>query len=276
MMANVTVDAFEPVPRPTDLLEIAQIPAQEAAALLTAGLSHVRELVETKTTGTDMVTEMDRRAEDHIVSAIRRARPDDAVVGEEGTAEAGTTGVEWIIDPIDGTTNYLYGHPGFGVSVAVAIHGEVVAGVVVDPVHNDVFTATKGGGANRNGARIAVSDQTQLSHTLVATGFSYEPERRRRQAEVLVHVLPSVRDIRRMGAAAVDLCSVACGRVDAFYEKGLARWDFAAGALIAREAGATVGDLTGDPPSSAFTLAAAPEVFEPLRVLLDAAGAGAA
>ena len=146
-------------------------------------------------------------------------------------------------------------------------------GVVVDPLHDDVFSATKGGGAQRNGQSIQVSAQTELGHTLVATGFSYEADRRRRQAEVLVHLLPAVRDIRRMGAAAVDLCWVACGRVDAFYEKGLAPWDFAAGALIAAEAGARVGDLTGGSASTEFTLAAAPAVFGPLEALLSSAGA---
>jgi myo-inositol-1(or 4)-monophosphatase len=255
------------------LLDLAQLAAQQAATLLIDGLKRTRSLVETKTTGTDMVTEMDRAAERHITAAIRRERPQDAVVGEEGTAEQGSSGVEWIVDPIDGTTNYLYGYPGFAVSIGVAVHGDVVAGVVVDPSHDDVFTATKDGGAHRNGQSIHVSTQTELGHTLVATGFSYDADRRRRQAEVLVELLPAVRDIRRMGAAAVDLCSVACGRVDAFYEKGLAPWDFAAGALIAAEAGARVGDLNGGPASTEFTLAAAPAVFGFLEALLSTAGA---
>jgi myo-inositol-1(or 4)-monophosphatase len=273
MMAHVTS-----TPRPSEhvepaLLELARRAAEGAADLLLSRVRATRSLVDTKTTGTDMVTEMDHAAERHIATVLRTARPDDAIVGEEGTADTGTSGVEWIIDPIDGTTNYLYGHPGFAVSIAAAIDGEVVAGVVVDPVHADVFAAAKGHGATRNDEPIHASEQTELGHALVATGFSYEPERRRRQAQVLVEVLPRVRDIRRMGAAAVDLCSVACGRVDAFYEKGLARWDHAAGALIAAEAGAVVGDLAGGPASTAFTLAAAPAVFDDLRALLQAAGA---
>ena len=282
MMASVTPSTEKRPPsdvRPpntTELLDLAQLAAEAAAALLLDGLHRVRSLVETKTTGTDMVTEMDRAAERQIVATIRRQRPHDAIVGEEGTAEPGTTGVEWIVDPIDGTTNYLYAYPGFAVSVAAAVDGEVVAGVVVDPLHNDVFAAAKGAGAERNGEPIHASDQAQLGHALVATGFSYQPERRRRQAEVLVQVLPSVRDIRRMGAAAVDLCSVGCGRVDAFYEKGLARWDYAAGALVAAEAGALVADLDGGAPSTNFTVAAAPAIFEPLRSLLRTAGAGEA
>jgi myo-inositol-1(or 4)-monophosphatase len=263
-------------PSPSELRELSEHVARGAAALLVDGLHRTRELVQTKTTGTDMVTDMDRSAERYVVQALRDARPDDAIVGEEGAALAGTTGVEWIIDPIDGTTNYLYGHPGFAVSVAAAVDGEVAAGTVVDPMHADVFSASRGGGARRNGTLIAVSDETRVEHALVATGFSYEPARRERQAGVLVELLPAIRDIRRMGAAAVDLCSVACGRVDAFYEKGLALWDYSAGALIAAEAGAIVGDLDGGPPSTDFVLATNPALFNPLRGLLGAAGAGAA
>jgi len=147
---------------------------------------------------------------------------------------------------------------------------------VHDALHRDVFRAVRGRGATRNDAPIHASTQTDLSRALVGTGFSYEPARRERQAKVLVDVLPRVRDIRRMGAAAVDLCSVACGRLDAFYERGLGPWDLAAGALIAEEAGASLGDLWGGPPSGKFVLAAARGVFEPLRALLVAAGAGSA
>jgi myo-inositol-1(or 4)-monophosphatase len=273
MMATVPRDVSGSDPRPDELLEVARRAAEQAGALLIDGLDRVRALVETKSTSTDMVTEMDRAAESLIVDAIREARPDDAIVGEEGTAERGSSGVEWIVDPLDGTTNYLYGHPGFGVSIAAAVDGDVVAGVVADPLHGDVFTAVRGAGAQRNGQPISPARPASLADALVATGFSYDPERRRRQAGVLVHLLPKVRDIRRMGAAAVDLCSVACGRVDAFYERGLARWDYAAGALVAAESGAIVGDLDGGMASSAFTLAAAPAVFEPLRVELAQAGA---
>lgn len=270
MIATVTA------PPATELLALAQDVARAAASLLLDRVHHTRELVGTKTTATDMVTEMDHAAEELIVRTLREARPDDAIVGEEGTAEGGTSGVEWIVDPIDGTTNYLYGYPGFAVSLAAAVDGEVVAGVVADPMHDNLFAAAKGHGATVDGEPIAVSGQRDLHRALVATGFSYEPERRRKQAEVLVHVLPAVRDIRRIGAAAVDLCNVACGRVDAFYERGLARWDYAAGGLIAAEAGATTGDLDGGPPSSAFTLAATPAIFDELRDLLRDAGAGAA
>lgn len=256
-----------------DLLALARRLAADAAALLMDGLHHARREVATKSSSTDMVTEMDRAAERLIVDGLRRQRPDDALLGEEGSDRAGTSGVRWVIDPIDGTTNYLYGYPGFSVSIAAEVDGAPAIGVVVDPLHRDEFTAQLGGGACRNGEPISVSDKDDLATALVATGFAYDSERRRRQAVVLETVLPAVRDIRRAGAASVDLCWVACGRVDAFYERGLAPWDFAAGALIAAEAGAVVGDLDGQPTSPAFTLAAPPGLFGPLRDLLVEAGA---
>lgn len=259
-----------------ELLALATTLAAEAAALLLDGLEHHRVEVSTKSSPTDMVTEVDRQSEALIVAGIRAARPDDSIVGEEGADHPGTSGVRWLIDPVDGTTNYLYGFPGFAVSIAAEHDGDMVAGVVNDPLHRDVFQAAKGQGATRNSEPIHASTTTDLTTALVGTGFSYEPARRLRQAHVLVQVLPHVRDIRRMGAAAVDLCSVACGRLDAFYERGLGPWDLAAGALIAREAGATVGDLAGGPASGRFTLASAPGLFVPLRTLLDTAGAGTA
>lgn len=259
---------------PTALLDLAVDIAGAAADLLVDGLTRTRTTVDTKTTGTDMVTEMDRASERLIVDRILTARPDDGILGEEGTDRAGSSGVRWIVDPIDGTTNYLYGHPGFSVSIAVEVDGVIEVGVVHDPLHNEVFTASRGAGAHRNGRPISVSTETRLAHSLVATGFSYEPERRRRQATVLAELLPQVRDIRRMGAASVDLCSVACGRVDAYYERGLQPWDHAAGALIAREAGALVGDLAGADPDVEFCLAAPPALFDRLRTLLEELGAG--
>lgn len=263
-------------PRYDDLLDLAQLAAETAARLLVEGLQRTRSLVQTKTSSTDVVTEMDHAAERLIVDTIRRARPDDAVIGEEGTDQAGTTGVVWVIDPIDGTTNYLYGHAGFAVSVAAGIGDRIVAGVVADPLHDEVFTATAGGGATRNGEPIHCSDEQRLSHALVATGFAYDPDRRGRQADVLTHLLPRVRDLRRMGAASVDLCSVACGRIDAYYERGLQPWDYAAGALIAAEAGARVGDLDGGPPSPELVVAAPPALFDALgAVLIDAGAPGA-
>jgi fructose-1,6-bisphosphatase/inositol monophosphatase family enzyme len=223
-----------------------------------------------------MVTEVDRACEALIVGGLRAARPQDAIVGEEGTADEGTTGVRWLVDPVDGTTNYLYGIPGFSASIAAEIDGDRAVGVVHDVLHGEVFAAVVGRGATRNGVPIRCSDKADLPTALVATGFAYDPSRRERQAAVLGQVLPKIRDIRRMGAASVDLCSVACGRVDAYYEKGLGPWDLAAGALIASEAGARVGDLDGGAAKGDMVLAAAPALFEPLRALLRAAGARSA
>jgi myo-inositol-1(or 4)-monophosphatase len=257
-----------------ELLDLARRLAESAAALLVDGLTRRRREVHTKSSATDLVTEMDRASEHLIVDGIHDARPHDGVLGEEGASRPSESGLRWVIDPLDGTTNYVYGLPGFAVSIAVERDGRVVAGVVADPLHGDVFTATAGGGAHRNDERIRVSSHAGgLPTALVATGFSYDSARRARQAAVLGEVLPRVRDIRRWGAAAVDLCSVACGRVDAFYERGLQPWDLAAGDLIAREAGARTGDLDGGRPGFEFVLAASPELFDPLAELLRGAGA---
>jgi myo-inositol-1(or 4)-monophosphatase len=270
------VTSAAPVPGPPDpdaLVELAVEVAARAAEMLVEGLGRARSLVDTKSTATDMVTEMDRASERLVVEGLLTSRPDDGVLGEEGTDRAGTSGVRWIVDPLDGTTNYLYRHAGFAVSIAAEHDGEVVAGVVHDPLHGEVFTATRGGGALRNGVAVSASSEDRLGHALVATGFGYDPERRARQAAVLARIIPSIRDIRRMGAAAVDLCSVACGRVDAYYERGLHVWDHAAGGLIAAEAGAWVGGLLSPEIGDGVCIAAPPALLEPLRALLVDAGA---
>lgn len=258
-----------------ELLQLAESLAREAADHLREAMLHVQE-VDTKTTLTDMVTATDRASERLIVDGIRAVRPHDAILGEEGTADQGTTGVRWIIDPLDGTTNFLYCLPAFAVSIGVEIDGVTEVGVVVDAARDETFTAVRGGGAHASGRPIRCRDATELATALVGTGFAYDAGRRARQGAALAEILPVVRDIRRLGAAAIDLCWVASGRLDAFYERGLAPWDLAAGALVAHEAGATVGDLDGGPPSGAFTLAAAPTIFEPLRSLLLTTGAGTA
>ena len=240
-----------------------------------AGAADLR--VDTKSTETDPVTEVDREVEAMVVASLLAARPDDGVVGEEGADRAGTSGVRWLVDPIDGTVNFLYGIPGCNVSVAAEVGGQVVAAAVVDPLHGDVFAAARGHGATRNGQVLRATAASDPARSLVGTGFGYDPERRRRQAEVLVRVLPQVRDVRRLGAAAVDLCWVACGRLDGYYETGLQAWDWAAGGLVAEEAGARVGTV-GDVPlpdglPGACIVAAAPDLFDPLRALVAAAGA---
>ena len=258
---------------PAALLDLACSAARAAGALLRDGLDRDRTNVETKSTHTDMVSEMDRAAESLLVERLLGSRPDDGMVGEEGTDRAGTSGVRWVVDPLDGTTNYLYRLPGFAVSIAAEVDGEATVGVVYDVVHDELFTAVAGQGAHRDGVPIQVSDATALPTSLVATGFSYDAARRRRQAEVLTALLPRIRDIRRFGAASVDLCAVACGRVDAYYERGLAPWDLAAGGLIAQEAGAVVADLRGGPARAGSVVAAAPGIADELLAVLDELGA---
>jgi myo-inositol-1(or 4)-monophosphatase len=257
----------------TALAPLALRLATEAAQLAAEGRRRGLAEVSTKSTGTDMVTEFDRACEALLVDGIRRARPDDAIVGEEGTRDGGSSGIVWHLDPIDGTTNFLYDLPGWAVSVAAADDDGVLVGVVVIPTLGETYTATRGGGARRNGRPITIGTESRLSHALVATGFGYDPERRRRQAELLTRVLPSVRDVRRLGAASVDLCHVACGRVDAYYEEGLSSWDLAAGGLIAREAGAVTIDLAGAPARPEEVVATSPALAGPLRRLLLDAGA---
>jgi myo-inositol-1(or 4)-monophosphatase len=264
-----------PPPDPQDLLALAVGLATEAAALLREGVDHVHE-VETKSSLTDVVTATDRASERLIVDGIRAARPDDAILGEEGTSDAGTSGVRWVIDPLDGTTNFLYGLPAFAVSIAVEVDGVVEAGVVLDAARGEAFTAVRGGGARLGERVLRCNDATELGTALVGTGFAYDAGRRARQGAVVAQVLPQVRDIRRVGAAAIDLCWLAAGRLDAYYEQGLQPWDLAAGGLVAAEAGAVVGDLDGGPASGRFALATAPALFPPLRDLLRTAGAGMA
>jgi myo-inositol-1(or 4)-monophosphatase len=248
---------------PEELLALADRLAGAAAALSLERLGEPRAEVRTKSTATDMVSEVDEACERLIVEGVRRARPGDGILSEEGASAEAATGVRWVIDPIDGTTNYLYRHPGYGISIAVEIEGEVTIGVVHDPTHGERFNAVRGRGATRNGEAITVSGETELGSALVATGFGYEPQQRVAQAEVLRGVIGSIRDIRRMGAAAVDLCSVACGRVDAYYERGLNHWDLAAGSLIAAEAGATLGEL-----ADGTVIAAPPALYADLRAAL--------
>jgi myo-inositol-1(or 4)-monophosphatase len=256
-----------------ELLALAEQAARAAGSLLRAGLGEVRTDVQTKSSLTDMVSEVDKASELLIADHLLGARPGDGMIGEEGTDRAGSGGVVWVVDPLDGTTNYLYGLPGFAVSIAAQLDGAIVAGVVLDVVHDELFSATLGGGARRDGQPITASPITALPTALVATGFSYDSERRARQATVLTEVLPRVRDIRRFGAAAVDLCSVACGRVDGYYERGLFPWDLAAGGLIAAEAGAVVTDFAGRPARAGSVVAAAPGIATELLELVVAAGA---
>lgn len=226
----------------------------------------------TKSSATDLVTAYDRAAEALIVAGIRAARPDDAIVGEEGTDHDGTSGVAWYIDPIDGTTNFVYDLPLWSTSVAAGDAEGMLAGVVYLPALGELFAATRGGGATLNGRPIRCSDRDELALALVATGFSYDADRRRRQGAIAAELIGTVRDIRRLGSAAIDLCYVAAGRYDAYYEIALNAWDVAAGGLIASEAGCRLGDHRGGPPSPAELLVAAPGIFDDLQRALQAAG----
>ena len=249
------------------------------------------EVSNTKTTATDLVTEVDRWSEERIVGHILATRPDDSILGEEGTGVHGTSGVRWLVDPIDGTTDFVYGHPGFSVSIGVEVDGSPVAGVVVDPLLDDEFGAAIGHGTTRNGRPVRVNRVDDLSSALVATGFGYDPGRRRRQAESLVSIIGHIRDIRRCGGAATDLASVACGRVDAYFERGLNPWDCAAGTVLVTEAGGavtffrTTRPAPGPPVAVTWeeasidwsddivVVAAPPDLIEPLGDLLYEAGA---
>lgn len=262
-----------PAADPAALVELATDVALRAARLLLDGVGRARATVETKSSATDMVSEMDRAAEHLIVDALLGARPDDGIVAEEGSSRPGTSGVRWVVDPLDGTTNYLYGLPGWAVSIAAEDEAGVVAGVVADGVQGEVFSATRGGGARLDGEPIACSAKDDPATALVGTGFGYDPRRRAAQGAVVAELLPRVRDIRRRGAASVDLCSVACGRLDAYYEVGLAAWDLAAGGLIAAEAGAVVTAIDGGPVRPDSVFAAGPALAAPLRGLLSSLGA---
>jgi myo-inositol-1(or 4)-monophosphatase len=270
------------------LLRLAVNTASEAGALLASWRGEARpEVIDTKSSPTDVVTEMDRRSEALITKRIREARPGDTVLGEEGGQTAGTavpdgTGaadpgaparVRWVVDPLDGTVNYLYGLPDWAVSIAAEVDGTVVAGVVEVPRFGETFTAVAGQGAwlHRGGTAIALrcTLAAALGQALVGTGFGYDSGRRQVQGEIIAKLLPHVRDIRRGGSAAVDLCSVAAGRMDAFFERGLNYWDYAAGGLIAREAGAMVGGLGGQPESTSMAVAAGPELYRQLDTFLS-------
>jgi myo-inositol-1(or 4)-monophosphatase len=262
-------------PEPADLLTLADAAAREAGAMVRDRRAAAEQIfvASTKSTPTDVVTESDTAAEALIRDRLLAARPRDAILGEEGGSSTGTTDVVWVIDPIDGTVNYLYGIPHYAVSIAAQVGGTVVAGVVHDPVSGETWSAVRGGGARLDGQEIRHSGCNRLDRALVGTGFGYAPERRAAQARVLLDLLPAVRDIRRAGAASLDLCAVASGRLDAYYERGLQPWDIAAGGLIAAEAGAVVTGLTGRPASGDLAVAAAPDVAEALLDLLHRVGA---
>jgi myo-inositol-1(or 4)-monophosphatase len=239
--------------------------ARAAGALLLERYRGPASGLSEKSSRTDMVSDADRDAEALIRELLAAERPEDGLLGEEGSQAEGATGRRWVVDPLDGTTNYLYRFPAWAVSVALEDGDGSLVGVVHDPLHGETYTAARGEGALVNGEGIAVSGAEDLGTALIGTGFGYDADRRAMQAEVLQRVLPQVRDVRRAGAAALDLCMVACGRLDGYYERGLNSWDWAAGSLIASEAGAAVLPLPGEPFG---LLAAVPAIAEPLAELV--------
>jgi myo-inositol-1(or 4)-monophosphatase len=238
------------------LLELAVSTAKAGGALL-ATRPAVFD-VSQKSSAVDFATQMDIASEKLIVETILAARPDDGIIGEEGSDRASTSGYTWVIDPLDGTVNYFYGLPGWNVSIAVKDKDGVVAAAVYAPSINSLWTATRGGGAFLNGDRIFCNDPITLDRALLGTGFSYNLEKREEQATLVARLIPQIRDLRRNGAAAVDLCSVAMGALDGYYEMGLKEWDLAAGGLIAREAGAMVTGRGGGLAGEAMVIAAGP------------------
>ena len=250
-----------------DLRALALDAARAAGDLLIHGRPDSLQ-VDTKTSPTDVVTEMDRKAEALLVEHLLGARPEDGVLGEEGGERTGTSGVRWVLDPIDGTVNYLYGIPHWAVCVAAEVDGVVEVGVVFDPTKGDEYVAVRGQGATRGGSELRVSEVTDLTQALIGTGFAYAVSTRTEQATAIADVLPKVRDIRRAGAASLDLCAVAAATLDGYFERTLQAWDLAAAGLIAQEAGAVVAGLDGQPAGPDIVIAANAALFPELHDLL--------
>ena len=265
-MGSVTDRPTEP-PYADAILSLGCTLARAAGVMLLQRFAAPGTGIQTKSTSTDMVSDADRAAEVLILQGIRAERPGDAILGEESGEAGGTTGFRWVVDPLDGTTNFLYGIGQWAVSIACEDAEGPVVGVVYDPVRDELFAAARGTGATRNGAPISVSAKEDLGSALVATGFSYRPHERAAAAALLPAVLPAVRDVRRAGAAALDLAWVACGRLDGYYESPIEWWDVAAGLVLIGEAG---GKTAHTPAAGGGfgVVAAAPGIFNSLQNLL--------
>jgi myo-inositol-1(or 4)-monophosphatase len=256
------------------LLLLAERVARQAGRVVAAGRHGDVEVTRTKSSPTDVVTAVDLAAEQVIRQQILAARPGDGFIGEEGEDVEGSSGVRWVADPIDGTVNYLYGIPQYAVSLAAELDGEVVAGVVHNAATGETFTASRGHGAQLDGRPVVASACTDLASALLGIGYGYRADARAAQAVEVSRLVAQVRDVRRLGSAALDLCFVACGRLDAYVERGLKRWDLAAGGLVAREAGARVEGLDGEAASELLVVAAPEPLFERFHGLLVASGFG--
>jgi myo-inositol-1(or 4)-monophosphatase len=249
-------------------LELAERAARAAGEVLLSYYGRPPEGVASKSSATDLVSDADRQAERTIRDLLAVERPDDGLIAEEGSRADAASGRRWVVDPLDGTINFLYGFPAWAVSVALEDAEGALVGVVHSPIHEETFRAVRGEGAFLGEHGLAVRPPRPLDQSLVATGFSYEPARRAVQADVVRELLPRARDIRRAGAAALDLAWVAAGRVDAFFERGLNHWDWAAGRLLVEEAGGRIATLDGDWPG--MIAASNDELLAELRALVVA------
>jgi myo-inositol-1(or 4)-monophosphatase len=253
---------------PTGLRELAEAVAREAGHQLREAYAGPGVNVTAKSSPTDLVSEADHAAERLIRERLAGARPDDGFLGEEGGDVEGASGLRWVVDPLDGTINFLFGIPQWAVSIACEDAEGTVAGVIYDPMRDELWSSERGGAARLDGRVLEAPLRTDLATAMVATGFGYDAEVRRRQAEVVARLLPEVRDIRRLGSAALDLAWTAAGRYDAYYERGLNRWDVAAGLLICERAGLAHRRLEPAPPAGDGVLVAPPGLLEQLEPLV--------
>jgi myo-inositol-1(or 4)-monophosphatase len=253
---------------PVELRDLAGELAMGAGEILRTFALHARTSIDTKSSSVDLVTDADRASETFLVDALRSRRPDDGILGEEGTNDLSKTGITWIIDPLDGTTNFVYSIPMYAVSIGVTLNGIPIAGAVYNPILDELYAAASGSGAFLNNIPLRCNAITEMETALVATGFSYDADTRAHQGAITAALLPLIRDIRRAGAAALDLCSVASGRVDAYFEHSVKPWDITAGYVIATEAGAKVTSLDGGQPHIDIFAAASPQLHALLLPLI--------
>jgi myo-inositol-1(or 4)-monophosphatase len=261
------VTSVHAAPDPAALRDLAVSAARKTGALLLHHAERGLRGLDTKSTVTDMVSDADREAEELLERLLMTARPDDALLGEEGAGRTGTTGLRWVVDPLDGTTNFVFGYPHWAVSVAVEDEHGVLAGAVYDPSRDELFAAARGMGATLNDKAIHTRATTDLGQALIGTGFSYNAQRRAAQSIQVASLVGQIRDIRRAGAAALDLAWVACGRIDGYWESDLNAWDWAAGSLLVLEAGGR-WECEPGPLGVEQTVAACPGVFDELASLL--------
>ena len=258
----------------SEALALAIAAAREAGGLLLELHRSPATGIRSKSSATDLVSDADDRAERAIVDRIRKRRPDDAIVAEEGSGARGSSGVSWYVDPLDGTINFLYGIPQWSVSICCADGNGALAGVVFDPVRDELFSAARGGGAFLSDRRLAVTDKRDLAGALIATGFGYVAAQRETQGRIIARVLGEVRDVRRFGSAALDLSRVAAGRFDGYFESVEKPWDWMAGAMLVREAGGRVTELDPADPAFPRIIASGPGIHDELVALLARATKG--